>query len=484
MKKFLGALFFCLIVNDSAIASMYSFKSDFALLPPGTNISLIAQDTNNSKKKLFSHQSKQLRIPASTQKIITALAALLELGEDFRFTTYFVTQGKIQGGKLRGNLTLVMTGDPTFTRQNLQKMIADLKKMGIKQIEGNVIINTSKFASHNKAAGWSWNNLTHCYHTAPGASIIDGNCFYASLSPGKKIGETAVALTNAYFPIHLQSQVLTTSARSNDPYCELDVIAKDKNNYLLTGCIKINDPKRYLHFAVTDGDQYIADIIKTQLARKNINYKDHIIFSSRPIGKTKVVLSANQSEPLSVLLTKMLKNSNNLIADTVFRTIGAHYFNMSGTWRNGSDAIRKILKNKANIDLKNSVIVDGSGLSRLNLLSAETMLQILKYIANNDKDLKMINMFPIAGIDGTLQYRSSLRYLPFRANIIAKTGYLEGSYNLAGFIKTKSNGYIAFVQFLTGYTEKNETDSMKKEAIMLFEKAFYAKYFNHFNTVH
>lgn len=483
MKSILVAFFF-LIVNHSAIASMSSFKSDFALLPPGTNISLIAQETNNDKKKLFSHQSKQLRIPASTQKIITALAALLELGNDFRFTTHFVTQGKIQAGKLRGNLILAMTGDPTFTRQNLQKMIADLKKIGIKKIEGSVIINTSAFASHNKAAGWSWNNLTQCYHTAPSASIIDGNCFYASLSPSKKIGGTAVALTNSYFPIHVKSQVLTTSAQSNNQYCELDVIAKDKNNYLLTGCIKINNPKKYLHFAVTDGDQYIADIIKTQLARKNISYKGHIIFSKQPIDKTRVVLTSNQSEPLSVLLTKMLKNSNNLIADTVFRTIGAHYFNMPGTWRNSSDAVRKILKDKANIDLKNSVIVDGSGLSRLNLLSAETMLQILKYIANNDKDLKMINMFPIAGIDGTLQYRSSLRHLPFRANIIAKTGYLEGSYNLAGFIKTKSNSYVAFVQFLTGYTEKNETDSMKTEAIMLFENAFYAKYFSHFDKVH
>lgn len=481
MKKIVIALFSVLIASSASMALANGIRPDFSILPSGTNISLVAQYTNGNKERLFAHQSKQLRIPASTQKIITALAALLELGEDFRFETRFLSQDKIHQGKLNADLILVMSGDPTFTRQHLLKMVTTLKSSGLNRVNGDIIINTSIFSSHDKAAGWSWNNLAHCYNTAPAASIIDGNCFYASISPASKVGQTATVSTHSHYPIQIKSQVITTAGSSHTRYCELDIVTKDRNNYLLTGCMNIKEAKRYLHFAVTDSESYIADVLRAQLAQQHISYTGNVIFSKQPISNKVNTLALNQSVRLVVLLTEMLKYSNNLIADTVFRTIGAHYFNMPGTWRNSSDAVRKILKNKTHIDLKNSVIADGSGLSRLNLLSAETMIQILEYMASHDKSLKMIKMLPIAGIDGTLQYRNSVRNLPLKANIIAKTGYLEGSYNLAGFIKTNSNRYIAFVQFLTGYNEKSETHRMKQDAIMLFEKAFYAKCFGHCN---
>lgn len=473
MKKIVIALFCIMLCLSSAIGFAYPVKPDFSLLPTGTNISVVAQYLSGKKERLFSHQSKQMRIPASTQKIITGLAALLELGPEFRFTTSFATQGHVHLGKLRGDLILVMNGDPTFTRQNLQKMITDLKARGIKRISGNIVINTSIFAGHDKAVGWSWNNLTQCYNTAPSASIIDGNCFYASIAPSKTVGAKASIITNAYYPVRLHSEVITTSRYSDNRYCELDVIAKDNNNYVLNGCIKLNDPKRYLHFAVTDGPRYIADILRSQLAGQNIDYNGEIIFSKQPMSGNIEVLSAHQSPQLSILLTEMLKYSNNLIADTVFRTIGAHHFNMPGTWRNSSDAVRRVLKNKANINIQNTLMADGSGLSRLNLINAETMLKILEYIATHDSELHMMKMFPVAGVDGTLRNRNSLRTLPFRTNIIAKTGYLEGSYNLAGFIKTKSNHYIAFVQFSTGYNQAYETNQMRQSSIVTFENTLY-----------
>ncbi|WP_243690666.1 D-alanyl-D-alanine carboxypeptidase, partial [Cronobacter sakazakii] len=71
--------------------------------------------------------------------------------------------------------------------------------------------------------------------------------------------------------------------------------------------------------------------------------------------------------PLHDLLRVMLKKSDNMIADTVFRTIGRNFYGVPGTWRAGADAVRQILRQKAGVDLGNTIVVDGSGLSRHNL---------------------------------------------------------------------------------------------------------------------
>ncbi|MCV6021987.1 D-alanyl-D-alanine carboxypeptidase/D-alanyl-D-alanine-endopeptidase, partial [Escherichia coli] len=85
------------------------------------------------------------------QKVITALAALLQLGPDFRFTTTLETKGSLDGGVLKGDLIARFGGDPTLKRQDIRNMVATLKKAGVQRIEGNVLIDTSVFASHDKA---------------------------------------------------------------------------------------------------------------------------------------------------------------------------------------------------------------------------------------------------------------------------------------------------------------------------------------------
>ncbi|WP_392552290.1 serine-type D-Ala-D-Ala carboxypeptidase [Orbus wheelerorum] len=457
--------------NDQAELSSY-----LSLLPKGTDLSILVETVEKKPSTLISYQSDQFKQPASVQKLITALAAELELGADFRFITRLQTNGKISNRQLKGDLIIQMSGDPTFTRKQLNEMLMVLKLKGVDKITGNIIIDSSIFMGHDKASGWSWNNLTSCYNTAPSATIIDGNCFYAGILPAQNIGEKATTSVSSIYPVTLTSNILTISNKSEsfaDKYCELDMIASEKNRYHLAGCVKHSSQKSYLKFAITDGFDYLSSILKTELAQKKIKFSGRITETKEPITKSLVPLAINQSAPLSELLTIMLKKSHNLIADTLYRTIGAHYFKIPGTWQNSSDAIKAILLQKADIDLANAVIVDGSGLSRLNLIDADKLMQVLQYIAANNDTLKIVEMLPIAGIDGTLQYRRSFANNELKSIIYAKTGYLEGNYNLAGFLKTNENQYIAFIQFISGYNHLNNPNEPKNSAIVKFEKAFY-----------
>lgn len=185
------------------------------------------------------------------------------------------------------------------------------------------------------------------------------------------------------------------------------------------------------------------------------------------------MLATSQSAPLHDLLRIMLKKSDNMIADTVFRTIGHARFGVPGTWRAGSDAVRQILRQQAGVDLGNTIIADGSGLSRHNLIAPATMMQVLQYIAQHDTELNFISMLPLAGHDGSLQYRAGLHQAGVDGKVSAKTGSLQGVYNLAGFITTASGQKVAFVQYLSGYAVEPADQRNRRIPLVRFESRLY-----------
>ncbi|WP_253461208.1 serine-type D-Ala-D-Ala carboxypeptidase [Erwinia persicina] len=441
-------------------------------LPDGANLALIVQKVGADTPSIDYH-SKQMALPASTMKVITALAALLQLGPEYRFHTQLESKGSISNGTLKGDLVARFGGDPTLTRQDLRNMVAVLKKQGVDHIQGNLVIDTSVFASHDKAPGWPWNDMTQCFSAPPAAAIVDRNCFSVSLYSAQTPGEKAFIRVASFYPVNMFSQVRTLARGSSEAqYCELDVVPGELNRFTLTGCMSQRAEPLPLAFAIQDGASYAGAILKGELQQAGIDYSGHLVRQTLATPPT-TVLAETQSAPLHDLLKIMLKKSDNMIADTVFRTIGHERFGVPGTWRAGSDAIRQILRQKANIDMGNSIQVDGSGLSRHDLISPDTMMQVLQYIAQNDQQLNYISMLPLAGYDGTLRYRGGLHEAGVDGKVSAKTGSLQGVYNLAGFITTASGKRVAFVQYLSGYAVPPQNFKQRRIPLVRFESRLY-----------
>ncbi|KHN59784.1 D-alanyl-D-alanine carboxypeptidase [Dickeya fangzhongdai] len=441
-------------------------------LPDGANLALMVQKIGASTPTVDYH-SQQMALPASTQKVITALAALLQLGPDYRFVTTMESNGTLANGVLRGNLAVRFSGDPSLKRQQLRNMVQELKKRGIREISGDVLIDTSVFASHDKAPGWPWNDMTQCFSAPPAAAIVDKNCFSISLYSAPKAGDNAFIRVASYYPVQMFSEVRTLAKGSPDAqYCELDVVPGELNRFTVTGCLTQRAEPLPLAFAIQDGASYAGAIVKDELQQADIRIAGSLRRQSLP-GAPGTVLAQTESEPLHELLTTMLKKSDNMIADTVFRTIGHERFKVPGTWRAGADAVRQILRQKAGIDLGNTIIVDGSGLSRHNLIAPATMMQVLQYIAQHDNELNYIKMLPLAGYDGTLRYRAGLHEAGLDGKVSAKTGALQGVYNLAGFITTASGQRMAFVQYLSGYAVPPEDQKERRIPLVRFESRVY-----------
>ena len=210
-------------------------------------------------------------------------------------------------------------------------------------------------------------------------------------------------------------------------------------------------------FAVQDGASYAGAILKDELKQAGITWSGTLLRQTQ-VNEPGTVVASKQSAPLHDLLKIMLKKSDNMIADTVFRMIGHARFNVPGTWRAGSDAVRQILRQQAGVDIGNTIIADGSGLSRHNLIAPATMMQVLQYIAQHDNELNFISMLPLAGVDG---------------KVSAKTGSLQGVYNLAGFITTASGQRMAFVQYLSGYAVEPADQRNRRIPLVRFESRLY-----------
>ncbi|HHW7448890.1 serine-type D-Ala-D-Ala carboxypeptidase [Pasteurella multocida] len=446
-----------------------------AHLPEGTSLGFVAKNLNRNEK-IVAHQASTFMLPASTQKVLTALTAKLVLSDQFQFETSLLTNGKIKNNEMHGDLIVRFTGDPDLTSGQLYQLFAQLKKQRIQKISGDIILDTSVFSSHDRGLGWIWNDLTMCFNAPPAAVNIDNNCFYVELDANYAPGEQAKIHVPAQYPVQVFGQVYISTPKEAG-YCQLDATVLDNNRYQLKGCLARQNKPFGLSFAIQDPNAYAATIIQRHLKKLGIAFNGKI---KQPYQTQKgQLLAQHLSKPLPDLIKKMMKKSDNQIADALFRTIAYQYYQRPASFPLASQAMRQILQTKAGIKFGHAIIADGSGLSHHNLLSADILLQALEYIAKHETQLQLMDTFPIAAVDGTLTGRGSLIHEPLAKNLIAKTGALKGVYNLAGFMTNKKGEKVAFVQFINGYSTGDFERKTKRAPLVQFESQIYNRLYEH-----
>ncbi|MBO1518523.1 D-alanyl-D-alanine carboxypeptidase/D-alanyl-D-alanine-endopeptidase [Oceanisphaera sp. DM8] len=392
-----------------------------------------------------SHNAQLLLKPASTQKLLTTLAGALALGPDWRYKTQVRYNGQLQGDQLVGDLLIDFVGDPSFTREQLQAL---LKRTGIRRISGNILLNQQRFSGYARGNGWSWNDLSVCYTSPVSALILDRNCVQGALYA--RPNQAARATVPAHQPISISAHVdVLSRTEQKQQFCSLEVEMSPPNQYRLTGCIGPRKDPWPLRFAIQDVDDWGTELTGWALKQNGIRVSggikaSHITASDWP------VLAQHHSPRLKVLSRRILENSDNLYADSLLRTLGAEHFNQPGSFRNGTQAVREILQQEANIDLGPSWLADGSGLSAHNIIRAQDLLAVLLTITQDPRANWLMGLLPVSGESGTLRYRRSVQGATLKGKIIAKTGTISHVQNLAGFIDTHTGQRKAFVLLQNG----------------------------------
>jgi D-alanyl-D-alanine carboxypeptidase/D-alanyl-D-alanine-endopeptidase (penicillin-binding protein 4) len=456
--KFFTALFL-LFVSSIATANDIdkNIQAILARVPDNLNVGITVQSMETGKI-VYESNANRYFTPASTQKILTAAAALFYLGKDYQFNTLIYSDRPYNGEKiLKGNLYIKFGGDPNLTVTHIQEMISQLKKMGLKKITGKVYIDNTHFNGDPYASGWIWDDANSCFSAPVDAIMINHNCFNATLIAGKKEGgKTQIKGDSAllrYTPI--DNEVVTRkNITLDDTECILDVSVDQNNRYHLTGCVSPKASDLYLSFALRYVKPFTQKLLTDLFAQQQITVGGNIEFSAIPQQSFEIVRHA--SPPLSELVRSMLKRSDNLIADGLFKSLGAAYYKKSGNWVNGARAVSEILKTRAQVTLDTSKIYDGSGLSRYNLLTPNNFSELL-YAIYHDEVIggDFINGLPLFGVDGTLANKMSSKDKALQAALQAKTGSMSGVLSLAGYVYTKKKKVLSIVILMNNFPNKS-----------------------------
>lgn len=320
-------LLLALLFSTSSKAEIDS-SSLLNLLPKGTSASFIAKNLNTGQI-ILEHNGQTFMLPASTQKVFTALASKLSLGENFRFRTAFLTKAKIKNGVLEGDLIAKFSGDPDLSSSQLFQLVKALKQKGINKIEGNLLLDTSIFTSHDKAPGWVWNDLSICFSAPPAAINIDNNCFYVNLDANQPVGNIIKVDVPSAYPIQVFSTAYVAD-KSESGYCLLDAQINDNNRYQIKGCLAHQSKPFGLSLAIQDPTNYGANLIKNYLQKVGIQFSGQIKLVAQ--NQQAETLAKHLSQPLDLLLKKMMKKSDNQIADSLFRSIASQQYQRSASF--------------------------------------------------------------------------------------------------------------------------------------------------------
>lgn len=449
-----GGCFFLAMLPFVAEASSITQKIDSILQKVDSRVTLaFAVEDLSTRKILYQKNARLLLRPASLIKTYTGATALKYLGGNFRFNTnllsFAVPDSK---GLIPSAVYLQFNGDPEFTSKNLEQMIAALHKKGVKKILGNLIIDNSQYDGVTYAPGWVVDDITYSYGSPLYSANIDKNKFVIRLHPGA-VGHTATITSPLPAGVASFSNELITTKICHSPVLVYSSVA---NHYNLRGCLARNwGHAQIRELALRNTYLYARVLLARDLRHNGIVLKGHILSGRLPqgAGLRAHLLVQHQSQPLTHLVRVMLKKSDNLIANTLFKQIGFKYSTAAGTWRNGFKGVAKTLQPLTGIDFRTLQIEDGSGLSSYSLMSAEQMLKLLQ-AGYKDATLRsqLLPSLPIAGYDGTLQYR--MRQFAAHTAIRAKTGSMTGVTNLAGYVLRPGHHPLAFVVLINGFIGK------------------------------
>lgn len=397
---------------------------------------------------LYTHNESTLLTPASIFKILTAEAALIYMGPDYKFQTTLMTNAKsTTGGMIDGDVYLVHSGDPTLTYYDLTDLMVALKSQQIQGINGNVYVDNTAYDQDNLGPGWIWKDTHYCYAAPINASIINHNCVSIGITPAKTAGYRAIVIQNPrYFYSSINNTVMTKSGGGHS--CHLSLNSTEDNVITLDGCMSKGRYSRSGSVVINNIVKYNESLLQNSFKRFGIQVTGTVSAKAAPANLT--VLATHESKPLYILINEMLKKSDNIIAGSLFKKMGELYFNQPGSWTNGGAAVKQILAQKAAVNTSQMRAADGSGLSSNNQITASEMIQVLDYAFHNyATNYEFISALPIAGVDGTLKYR--LKNVAWKVRAKTGTKSKEGVVALAGYVVSKDREPIAFVVMVNGH---------------------------------
>ncbi len=393
---------------------------------------------------VYTYDADELRIPASNTKLFTTSAALATLGPGYVFETPLLARGRVEGGVLHGDLAVVGAGDPTISERftgdgysAFRPWAAALRERGIGRVEGDLLLVDGFFEGREIHPDWPTDQLAHWYEAPIAALSFNDNCVWVQVSPSKS-GHARVDVRPhlGLFPV----QNLTQVSGSRRSHQVIVTRRPEASEIEVRGSVYRGASPLDTWITVPDPVAYFGAALTQALGQEGVALR----------GETRALerLPAGAWERIAAHRTSLLtaievanKRSQNFYAESLLKTLGAEHCG-DGSWRGGLEAVAEFLE-RAGIEPGSYHMVDGSGMSRANRFSADQVVRLLRHMYAHRWGEELVRSLPASGEMGA-SLEKRLTEAPYRGNVFAKTGTLDGVSALSGFARARSGRLYVF----------------------------------------
>jgi D-alanyl-D-alanine carboxypeptidase/D-alanyl-D-alanine-endopeptidase (penicillin-binding protein 4) len=429
----------------------------------------IAVRSLDRREPLFALNAHTLLVPASVAKLLTVATAVDAVGWDYRYTTTLRATGPIVDDVLSGDLLVVGSGDPSIggrAGDDLSTWVEGLKAAGIRRIDGRIIGDDDAIEEPRPQLAWAWDDLGYTTGALFGALNLAENRSTITVAPGASAGAPATITVDPRLAFRVSNRVATGPAES------LQLLWPEQRPgdpaLTVAGSIPVTAPPALLAIAVGNPTLWFASALKNRLLRDGIEVAGEAVdiddVMPTPSRELATVIYTHRSRPLSEIAQPLLKESINLYAEALMRLNAAP--DVFSTNDAALDGLRKRL-DAWSLSSTSYQLVDGSGLSRRDAISAEAVMTVLERMADPSGSSPFVTGLPIAGVDGSLSTR--MKGTPAEGNLRAKTGTMSNIRTLAGYVTTRDGEHLALVILINNFegTGTNANDALDAIAVRL-----------------
>lgn len=465
MKKFLFALFLTLLsLNVSAeLPAAVSAALKSAGIPQ-QNVAVYVQAVE-SKTPILNHNADKSMNPASVMKLVTTNAALDLLTPNYRWKTEIYRDGEVSSnGVLQGDLIIKGYGDPSFKAQEFWRLLMSLQQNGIKGVTGDLIIDKSYFAKNVGNRKTFDSETWRAYNAEPSAFLVNGrNTSFKFMAT-----DTGVNVSQEFeLPeIQIINKMKLTQGTCGEWRSRFNYVVTPKNNgatVTFTGAYSPECGERYLELSIFDDEQYAFYTFKKLWHQLDGAFKGKLKVAEKPANAVKVL--EQTSDPLGYIIRDINKWSNNLMARQLLLTLAAENISLPATEAKGEQVLKAWAANKAlngkTFKFDELVVENGSGLSRIERISAEHLGQMLASAYASPVMPELMASLPILAQDGTIKKRLNESQTNGRAHL--KTGSLDGVSAIAGYVLDANNHrhvLVMIVNHANAGASKNAQDAL------------------------
>jgi D-alanyl-D-alanine carboxypeptidase/D-alanyl-D-alanine-endopeptidase (penicillin-binding protein 4) len=407
-------------------------------------------------RQVFASKPDRALVPASNLKVLTGVAALAAFGPAYRFTTAVLSEGPPDGAGAVENLYIRGGGDPSLTSEQWWRLAADLRIRGLRRVRGDLVMDDTLFDSER----WhpSWGAVTaRAYHAPVGALTANYGAFYVAVEAAPAPGEPVrISVDPPIAYLRLVNRARTGTAGSAESIVVQRQLAADSERVVVSGSVPAGSEPLEFWRSVARPARYAGAVLRMQLEANGIAVGGGVRLAAAP--DTATGLYTFEGKPAGEVIRLFLKNSNNFIGEVLVKSLGvrASADASPGSWETGIPALLRQLE-QVGLETDGLRLVDGSGLSTENRVSARTLVSALRLAeASFAVGPEFISALPIAATDGTLERRAEASM----GQVRAKTGLLTGVTGLSGFAEAAGGERFVFSVLVNGY-RGSDTGAMK-----------------------